>query len=282
MKMTYKMRHLLAGAFLAGSLMASSAQVNSPVGDWDIVMSGSRQSGLLMLHFEPLVGNVGVVDGYAIFSSSPKTSSSTDGRPGSTDPDRGGTGSTSTNTIVGSTNVNVFGFSYLTGQWGYDSSGKVVGYYSDSLTNAFNFNGKVVANQRLTMVALTPIGKVAMRGVPLVPVTTGGLDFDQSSWYGTQSSGDQNYQEFFKLNTLGTNLYGLDGQGPTYDYYPGSSFCIISQQKKIGFSVFQTTGGTNGLLRASIGSFKNGSTVKANTKGVIEPDSKMKFSATKF
>jgi len=284
MKMTYQIRHALTGVFLISSLLAGRAQINSPVGDWDCVMSGSRQSALLMLHFDPLVNNVGTIDGYAIFSSSPKKSGgSTDGRPGSTDPDRGGGGgSTSTNTPVATTNV--FGFSPLVGQWGYDSSGKVVGYYSDSLNNAYNFSGKAVANKRFTLMVTTPMGKVSVRGIPLAGVTDmSGSDFDQSSWYGIQSSDGQDYQEFLDLSSLGTNLYGVDGEGPTYAYSSENSFCIISQQKKIGFSVLQLSeANTNGVLRASIGSFKNGTTVKSSTKGVIEPDSASKFNVNKF
>lgn len=271
----------VVASLLLGQVVTSQAQ--SPVGSWDCISSGGGQSGLLMLNLNP----DNSLDGATLLAPS-KTSSGSSGRNIGGDTGRG-TDSTGTNTQV---KTFIFGFGTLTGQWNLDSKSNVIGFFSydvvdpsssNTTLNTVSFTGKAVPGKRLTLVGSTTFGKISIRGIPFATVTNvSGGDFDGSSWFGTKTSGGIGYQEFFQLTTVSPNIYGMDGQGPGYTYSFADSTCMISQQKKIGFAIVETINGTNTTLRASVGSFKNGSTVSAKTKGIISPDKTIKFDATKY
>lgn len=68
------------------------------------------------------------------------------------------------------------------------------------------------------------------------------------------------------------NVYGMVGQGPSYTYDPIGTTCLISNQKRMGFSVFEIPYGTNPTnapvlvpLRGTVGNLVN-STKSIGTK----------------
>lgn len=279
----------------AGTASFCHAQTppKSPAGAWDCVTHGGGQSGLAYLNFDTNGSPPYSLSGYELLASTPASSSNDGGRnPG------GGAGRgdslPSTNSATGATKV--FGFSDVSGSWAYDEKGRVIGnltYAVESsagsgnyVTNAVSFVGKVVPGKRLTLVASTSFGRVAYRGVPTVAVTDStGSSFDGSSWQGIKKQAGVSYQEFFSLSSAETpdpNIYNMIGSGPGYTYYAG--VCMISSKRKIGFSLIESSGSpTNGLLRASVGSFVNNSRKSAaNTKGIIEPNTKIHFNAIKY
>jgi hypothetical protein len=250
----------------------ANAQFKSPVGTWDFVISGGGQQGIAILTFSE---EDFTFFGYEMTTSTLKGSSSNP---------RGGSGRTPVGTNSLSSETNLFGFSPVSGQWFYDSKGRVVGNYSIEVGISNNiqgvsFVGKVVPGKRLTLVASSPYGKLNYKGVPFRTVT------DISGyWNGSKVQGKQNFIEFFTLLPADSNIYHVvDGIGPAYSFSAG--FCMVSSQKKIGFTVLEVPeGSTNAVLRATVGSFSAKATsAKAKTKGIIESETKanIKFNAAK-
>lgn len=292
-----------AGTSLACMLFiaAASAQVNSPVGQWDVVTSGAGQSGIMLLTFDPPAdpSQPATLFGCGIMAPTSKKLGSANPRGGGSD--RGGGSSTNS---VSKTNVFVYGFTPVTGKWQQDPKGKVIGYYwyviydpstgEPWITNSVSFTGKA-NTKRLTLLASTSLGKMNMKGVPLVPATTStGGSFDASQWYGTKKKEKVLYQEFFQLGDIPAdsgldeftgNVFLMSGTGPGYTYtapegIPGIS--IISRQKKIAFDVPETMG-TNVVNRASVGNLKMGKKgTSAKTKGMIDPGESFTFDVFKY
>jgi hypothetical protein len=134
------------------------------------------------------------------------------------------------------------------------------------ITNDISFVGKVVPGKRLTLVGSSAFGKFTIRGVPLAPVTTS-LPVDGFFWTGNKVQGGfKSVEEFRLLDTGIPNWYGVNGQGPSYNYNYTNSICLISSQKSIGFSINEIPfGGAGSLLevsRATVGPLIN------NKKGV--------------
>ena len=143
-------------------------------------------------------------------------------------------------------------------------------------TNSISFQGKAAAGKRLSLVASTSFGRVTYRGVPFR--TT--LPDISGNWYGTKKQQGQSFLEFFDLTpSTFPNIYYMDGHGPAYTYTNG--MCMVSAQKKIGFALLESDG-TNTTLRATFGGFNSNSrNTKGNTKGVIDPGTRIHFKAAK-
>ncbi len=267
--------------------LTSQAQPVSPEGTWDMVSSGGGQKGIAYITFTTSTDE----NGRFLFSVSQlqtttikKPSSEATAIRSSGDVSR--SGSTSSTTTTTQTNTALFGFYHTdNGVWGYDNLGRVVGSFTEPVidqagitTNAISFVGKVVPGKRLTLVASTSFGKVSYRGTPFVsmPDLSG-------SWSGFKTQNGQSFLEFLTLTPSGIpNIYTVDGQGPGYIYSSPVSVCMVSSHKQIGFSVVEIGGSnTNGLLRATLGSFVNSkSMIGAKTKGIIEPGTNVRFNAT--
>ena len=268
--------------------LTSQAQPASPEGTWDMVSSGGGQKGIAQFEFSAVPDTNGLFHFSVSQIQAPilKSSSGFTESRGTTDESRTGTGTETTP----QTNTVVFGFSHTdSGMWSYDSEGRVVGAFTQPLVgsgstnvtvNAISFVGKVVPGKRLTLVASTSFGKVTYRGTPRVSLTD-----ISGAWSGLKTQEDQLYLEFFTLTPFGIpNVYTVDGQGPGYVYSTGLdpiTVCMVSSHGKIGFSILERGGSnTNGLLRATVGSFINSkSTIGAKTKGIIEPTTKVRFNA---
>jgi hypothetical protein len=157
-------------------------------------------------------------------------------------------------------------------------------------TNAVSFVGTVVPGKRFNLVSSSSDGKVTYKGVPAEALP----NQDGSAWYGVKFQNGQRFVEFFSLHSFaggnpfmtdypGINNYPniywtTDGVGPSYDFY---GIAVISKQKEAGFA-FQEFTGSNAVLRATVGSFTSTKkSTKAVTQGVIEPDTRIRFNATK-
>jgi hypothetical protein len=284
---------LAASLLLATSVASSQAQFHSPVGTWDFAIGGSGESGIAFLTFSDEPGENGLFSftGYEILA--PKRTvvvqHTDDSDRGGSDVGRGGsdgrdgsTGGTNTQSTVTS-KTNIFGFSEIQGSWYYDTRGRVVGYFgltidggnTNSALNNVSFIGKVKLGKRMTLLATTTAGKLTYRGVPFRD-----LSDLSGSWNGYKTVNKQTFIEFFSLSPFDENIYLMNGNGATYSYQNG--FCMVSAHKKIGFAAIEVpNGSTNGVLRASVGSFiNNRRQTKAVTKGAEEPDTAFKFKAT--
>jgi hypothetical protein len=144
---------------------------------------------------------------------------------------------------------------------------------SAALTNAISFTGKV-NGKNFDMVSSTSLGKVTYQGLKAKAL----VDRTGQLWNGSKKAGSQVAIEFFELGApvdpLFPNVYPIvNGVGPGYTF---DGFAVFSRHGKVGFT--SVAGST---LRATLGSKKNedGLTV-AKTKGVEEPGSNIKYTAT--
>jgi hypothetical protein len=142
-----------------------------------------------------------------------------------------------------------------------------------------SFVGTVVPGKRLTMVGSTIYGKFNFRGVPLVPLTTA-APLDSYFWFGSKTQDRVQFGESFRMSASSViqNLYYLTGAGPSYTYNPETAFCLVSSQRKIGFTIGELPLGiTNPQLateRATFGNFNNGKqAIGTKGNGFIEFDS---------
>jgi hypothetical protein len=273
LKLSGRLAALLAGVGLLSSAASASAQsaFPSPVGTWDVQVSGVQGQGLAYITFNEDF----TFSGYELLTVK-KFSDDPDGR-GTISDERN---SSLTVTNISGTNSLVFtntprpnaqqlmGFGPISGPWNYDADGKVFGYYTQEVeeqgegtnvtvyVNPVSFKAKVVPGQRITMQASTPDGKMTYRGLPAVmemPDFTG-------DWYGEQKKNGTLENEFFQLSPY-TEVwwYNLTGTGPgrTFD-----GVCLVSQRKYIGL-YFRETGGNN---RAVYGTY-NSKKMSIKTKG---------------
>jgi len=137
--------YLRLGAAVGTALLScglplhARAASGSPVGTWDVAISGSRQGLALMQFFDGGTPDTRTFNIYEIIvPKKPSSSSSSsddsrntggdDSRSGST----GGSGSSSSTSVTVTTNL--FGEqSVLNGQWGFDVNGKIIGVFGEAL-----------------------------------------------------------------------------------------------------------------------------------------------------
>lgn len=290
------MRQYLAGLTIA-ALVASAAHApaQSPAGtQWDCILGGGGQEGIAFITFY----DDGTFGGYELLSTRiSKSPGSSNPRGGPVDATRNLDGITNGVTAI----TNLFGFGPISGPWGYDDRGRVVGHFAQLIgqdaegnaryTNSVSFTGKVTPGKRLTMVASSRNGRITYSGVPFreTPDMSG-------PWTGVKVNKRQSFLEFFELTSVTVEnpfgdqywdlgeypgiYFSLDGQGAGYDTL---GFTMVSSRKKIGFA-FQSTpwGDTNSVLNATFGSWsasKRG--IKASATGVQEPLDRITFKASK-
>jgi hypothetical protein len=267
------------GSLLLTCPPVQAAPPPSPVGSWDCLTSGGGQQGIAFITF----ADDGTFSGYQLLATTAKGTTipdlTTDRNPGV---DIGRNLELGEDALKSSTNF--FGFGEISGPWGYDLRGNVVGHYSTAIDEdaegaagsvlSISFSGKVVPGKRLNLVASTSNGKVAYKGVPFreMPDLSG-------DWIGTKTENKQKYLEFFTLSADPfPNVYWMEGVGPAYEY--GIGRCLVSAQKKIGFALLEG-GSTNGVLRATLGSLTTKNGYRAATKGSKAPAVGLTFDAFK-
>jgi len=281
----------IAASLLLFGLSASAQPFPSPVGDWDVTVEGA-DDGVAQMHFAS--------DGtfsMDLIHYPPwmlrGSSSSTASRGG--DDSRGGSltnsGPTSlpthtnlhgglhipvSDTIIGSGDLLWLHRGHSVGHWGFDVSGRLIGFFADisaplsittnvvqnqeafdngqisvaagafitnveylRITNAISFTGKVTSNSRLTLLCSTPNGKATYRGLP--PIQLPDLS---GSWYGTKIQQGLPYNDFFTLSNPDSlfTIYTVSGEGPSYIYDSttpglGGGTTIVTRQKKMGFAL---------------------------------------------
>jgi len=209
---------LLAGCALAGALAGTAmAQPGSPVGDWDIVVTGSQQ-GVAFLHFESdftIHGWEAVTHRQAL--------------PSTFDPNQRGD-----TTPAPAAGVFYFiGYTPVTGSWNFATSGRIIGNLTQdevALTGGYSFNGVAHPGRNLVLNVLespnptsldhrvrhTTWGGVPLAAVPLGvtpgPVDLSGTWLAQGSVTALSTNGATSTQYFTELLTL-KSLTGGDPTG---------------------------------------------------------------------
>jgi hypothetical protein len=293
-----------AGAVLLSCglpLHARAAAFDSPVGSWDISMSGGR-SGLAVMQFNS-------DNTFAIYEI--VVPNQTHASSGTSDDSRGTGGDDSRSGSTGGSNgpvvlpiTNLFGGELSSsGLWGFDTHGRLIGFYGEALgevcatntvtitngingtipgeppgfvtnvmtvtcvstTNAVSFVGSVVPGKRLTLSARIISQKIVYNGLPAIQLTN-----FAGTGFGNRIEPGQNTTEFFLLSpdpgfveVPMLNFYDVVGGGGNYTYSV-DGHALVSRWNKIAFSL--PLDPDQAVLRATIGS-ANARKLIFNTQG---------------
>jgi hypothetical protein len=254
-------------------LHARAAAFASPVGSWDISMSGGR-SGLAVMQFN--ADNTFALYEIVVPNQVKSSSSSDESRGTGGDDSRSGTTGTNSGPVVLPI-TNLFGGELVSsGLWGFDSQGRVIGFYGEFLgevcttntvtitncingsipgepcgfvtnvdtitcvspTNAVSFVGSVVPGKRLTLSVRIISEKIVYSGLPVIQLTN-----FTGSWFGNRIEPGQNTAEFFTLSPDAgfvevpmLNFYDVAGGGGNYGYHT-DGHALVSRWNKIAFSL---------------------------------------------
>lgn len=253
---------LSAVALLGGGLLPLAQAQTSPVGSWDLVLSGA-QLGLAQITFAGDFSLSGTEIITSRITSRPSVTIDV-GRGG--DSQRGDVDITTTNTPTTTTITNFYGRAQLTGNWTYDAAGHVIGVMTESggansITNGVSFRAVVRAGSRITMVGSRRGRTIHYKGVPLTTLA----DFSANFY----DSGHHKGGSFVELFTLtpdsDPNSYDVVGVGPAYAF-TGSA--MVSAQKRFAF-VTLSDQTTNGVLRSVTGPMSL-TTGRATLSGLVE------------
>ena len=244
-------------------LHARAAAFQSPAGTWDVTLSGSRQGLALMEFFDGGTPDTRTFSIYEIIVPPKPSSSGSDprgadeGRNPGGDAGRHGFINNGSSVIPASaSNPQLFGDELsASGMWGFDTKGRVVGFYGESLglicttnivtitncingdipgqpcgfvtnietvtcvsvTNGVNFVGNVVPNKSLTLAAQTTGRKFTFRGLPIVALTN-----IAGSYTGSKSSLGLTSFEFLTLSPVSPPVE-LPGMLNVYGVLGGSA-----------------------------------------------------------
>jgi len=195
----------VSAAVLLWGASASALAQNSPVGSWDLVLSGHEQ-GLAQITFNADF----TLDGFEIMTTIPRNSKVNL---------RGSSGRVpiTTNTII--IVSNIIARATLNGFWAFDSRGNVIGLINEvapPLAFSVSFRAVVRPGVRISMGGTRAGGRVSYRGVPLnALVDMSGNFYDSGRRAGVA------FNEVFTLTpTLGAapNDYTVAGSGPGYSF----------------------------------------------------------------
>jgi len=266
-------------------LHARAAAFASPAGTWDVTLSGSRQ-GLALIEFTD--GGTPDSRTFSIYEIivPPKPSSSSldprsvdESRNAGFDASRNGFVSTGTSINSATNTPQLFGDELSSsGLWGFDTKGRVVGFYGESLglvcttnivtitncingdipgqpcgfvtnietvtcvsvTNGVNFIGTVVTNKSLTLAAQTTGRKFTLHGLPIIQLTN-----VAGSYTGSRTSMGVTTFEFLTLSPVSPPVE-LPGMLNVYSVLGGSA----DYSYMVAPNVFSTSGGTALLSRS--------------------------------
>jgi hypothetical protein len=300
--------YLRLGAAVGTALLScglplhAHAASGSPVGTWDVAISGARQ-GLAVMQFND--------DGsFSIFEIVvPKKMSSSS----SSDDDRGTGGDDSRTGIPSSggsapviTFTNLFGEeSILNGRWSFDVNGRLVGTFGESLaevctpetftvvttsnfdtstyfitntititncvgiTNGVNFTGTAVPGKRLTLTGRAFSRPVVFSGLPLIVLTNAAGNYNGARVVGQETSFEFLSLSVSSLDPLSNVIYDVHGASGGYSYTSPGGHALISRRGKIAFAIpFDPDGN---ILRATVGGFDL-RRLRFSTLGVEQPD----------
>jgi len=250
--------------FLTTPVAQAQPAPRSPVGTWDCTLGGN-QVGLAIVEFnaDSTISGIQLIRPNPSRLTLPKVDIDPRHPLGERDrsgqvPNGGGTNTApSTNFVGGNT---------LSGVWGYDSSGKVIGLLDQVSattelvqksitnvvdgtnmvvltnvletvfkTNAVSLRAVVVPGMRLSMTVFLPKGHNTYRGLPSIPLAnlSGPL-------YAEGKRGGARFFEFLSAAPTGDlpNEYFLDGMGAGYQYV---GFALVSRHRRIAVYTETTT-----------------------------------------
>ena len=231
-------------ALLLGGVASQTQAQPSPDGDWDLYFDGDLK-GVAQITFDQ---GTFTLSGQQIHrpGRAPKFPK-TNGRGTIDNPEdpRGTLGGT-TNTIF----VH-YGAAAITGNWGFDFNGKLVGVMtltSSTRTNGMSFRGSVVPGRRMTFRATRNDTGAAStyHGVPRVVMNDISGNYFLSGSETDRLTGDSDFfSEIVTLSPGGSpNVYNVVEHGPGWD---GGGFAILTSNKRLGFYTEHFTPGTTNL-----------------------------------
>jgi hypothetical protein len=247
----------LSAVALALANFNAQAQVSPTiVPAWDFTISGNAR-GVAQISF-----NIdGSIEGQVQMQTR-KNFNNTDSNPrGSVSDDRNGD---SDDTPAPTTVTNFLGSASINGQWGFDPSGKIIGFLNqesdvisstttnritNAVTHSISFRGSVRNGSlpRFTFKGSSPLGSQIYQGIPLQP-----LPDISGAYIATGRRGSNRVVEFFTLSPFGINSYLVDGSSSGLTY---SGEALLSGRKQL--SMITLSNGTNDLVITGVfGSFK--------------------------
>src|SRR5262245_58034006 len=249
-----------------GATVSRGGAFDSPTGvTYDCVISGVR-NGLAYLTFVSTTPTGGTFSGHEIVVPRLKSAPSINSRGGGDNDERTppeGSGTVDTNQAP-----QIHGDVPISGNWSFDTQGRVIGFFTEDGTNSVGFKATVTPaadplNNRINLIVSTGFGKANYHG-RTASLLSGNYTGD---WNGFKQQHNQTFIEIFNMTLSGgpgPNFYTVSGNGGGYSY---SGVAIISNQKKIAFSLGITPGTS---VRATFGSF-NLLSATGNTKGWDQP-----------
>jgi len=229
-------------AALLAAATSLTAQV-SPVGSWDFVMRGD-QKGVAQITFS----NNFTLGGTEVVTIKPAAKADTNPRGGFSSGDRGD-GESST----GSTNVFFYGTTDITGVWGFDVDGRVIGVLIEGegeLVNGVSFRGKITGS-KFNLVGKHERRTIHYRGIRQTP-----LPDIQGRFYSTGQRDGKQYVSIFDLRPdpdMTPNKYVVIPFLPPFDQTNGT--VLLSGQNHLAMATLEPVG-TNVVLSATSGDFK--------------------------
>jgi hypothetical protein len=247
-----------AAALLGGFAPLGMAQP-SPVGPWDLVLSGV-QRGTAQITFS----NNFTLGGFEIITVPPRHRDSVedlDPRNPTGDGERTPPISNGDTTIV-----HWYGAASLQGSWTWDAKGNVIGVLNEfgpAVTNGINFKAVVRPGVRITINATREGRAFTYKGIPLVAQAS-----LAGNYYATGGREKIPFTEILTF-TPGTDLnsYDVVGTGPAYTF---TGTALVSGTKHIAlYTLSDET--TNLVLRSVSGPFKfSATTGSGDLKGISE------------
>jgi hypothetical protein len=220
----------------------------TPVGDWDFYLTGD-QKGVAQITFVDAGGGTGgTLDGIQIHAPGHVPNTAEDNGRGHVDnpEDPRGSGGETNGLFL------AYGGGIISGNWGFDPKGKVVGVItlmSASRTNGISFKGSGVTGKRMTFRGTRDDdGAISVyHGVPRVTMADISGDFvlsgKKTEKFETSSSP---FTQVINLMSGGpVNQYDVVKHGPGYD---GDGFAILTSNKRIGIYTEHLTPGTSNVV----------------------------------
>jgi hypothetical protein len=214
---------------------------NSPIGDWDFILTGNQRGVVKLAFFED-----GTLDGVGVLTLTSVTSN--------------GTGTS-----------NLFGGVLIRGEWLFERTNRISGFMNlitqvstNTTTNGISFRGTVRPN-RLNLLGFGFPGRINFRGIPLTETNVVDLGGD-ISFLGRVNAKTIPFPrlEIFHLTTIQPNFYSVVGGGPGYDF---TGNLLISNQRVAAFSQFRENESVVPAVATYVGPF-NPQTRRGMLKGV--------------
>jgi hypothetical protein len=229
--------------------LALSIRADSPVGNWDFYFSGD-QKGVAQINFYPDF----TLDGIEVSSPGklPKIPPTNPRSPVVNDP-RGGVADPNLPYVF------ITGTSGISGHWGYDTRGRVIGVMiltSTNVTNGWSFTGvakgvsgtkarMTITTHHNTSIGLRSVLRGVLRGAPLPSIAGTGGYAEAGKMLNRINLTSQGYSRILTLAPSGyQNIYDVQEAGPGYI---GGGFAILTRNNRLGIYTEHFEPGTTNL-----------------------------------